>query len=365
MNSTLPDLPLPDGVSPRYLPDMNGLNLHVLTAGEPGQPCILLLHGFPELAFSWRKIMSVLAEQGYFVVAPDQRGYGRTTGWDDTFEINLAPFSFGNLVTDVVALLKALEVDRVHLLAGHDFGSPVAAYTALFRPDLLERLVLMSAPFGGAPGFAPPHNSMADALLALDPPRKHYQWYFATGSANKDMMACDQGTRAFLEAYYYMKSADWADNHPHPLAGWKAEALAAMPHYYVMPADQTMPEVVATHRPESGLGWLPNEDLSVYSDEYSRTGFQGGLNWYRTSTNPDFQHQLAVLHGKQINLPTWYIAGAADWGIYQTPGALDRMQSQVCSDFRGKHLLPGAGHWVQQEQPKAVAELLLEAARSA
>src|SRR6185295_19795280 len=99
----------------------------------PGRPCVVLLHGFPELAYSWRKGMPALAAAGYYVVAPDQRGYGLTTGWDGRYDGDFASFRMPNLVQDVVALLSRLPIRQAHL-AGHDFGSPVAAYCALTRP---------------------------------------------------------------------------------------------------------------------------------------------------------------------------------------------------------------------------------------
>src|SRR5690349_6305999 len=129
------------------------MRLHVLEAGfaEQGRPCLLLLHGFPELAYSWRKVMLPLAAAGYHVVAPDQRGYGRTTGWHAAYDGNLDPFRMPNLVEDALALLRALGHAEVAAVIGHDFGSPVAAYCALLRPDVFRRAALMSAPFPGPP----------------------------------------------------------------------------------------------------------------------------------------------------------------------------------------------------------------------
>src|SRR4029078_4243497 len=123
----LPDVPLPAGIRSRYVDGINGLRMHVLEAGfEPkGRPCILLLHGFPELAFSWRKVMPALAEAGYHVIAPDQRGYGRTTGGDGNYEGDLASFRFPNLARDALGLVSAFGYRSVDAVIGHDFGSPV------------------------------------------------------------------------------------------------------------------------------------------------------------------------------------------------------------------------------------------------
>ncbi|MEE8501703.1 MAG: alpha/beta fold hydrolase, partial [Kiloniellales bacterium] len=144
---------LPAGMRSRFVPGVNGLRMHILEAGfEPlGRPCVLLLHGFPELAYSWRKIMVPLAAAGFHVVAPDQRGYGRTTGWDPDYDGDLASFHILNLVRDVLALVSALGYRSVAGVVGHDFGSPVAAYCALIRPDVFGSVALMSAPFDGPP----------------------------------------------------------------------------------------------------------------------------------------------------------------------------------------------------------------------
>src|ERR1700742_3063354 len=129
----LPGLPLPAGIRSRVLDDINGLNMHVLEAGyeDTGRPMLLLLHGFPELAYSWRKIMLPLAAAGYHVVAPDQRGYCRTTGWGADYDGDLEPFRMTNLAADAMALVSALGRKSVAAVIGHDFGSPVAGWCAL------------------------------------------------------------------------------------------------------------------------------------------------------------------------------------------------------------------------------------------
>src|ERR1043166_5884024 len=153
MNS-LPDIPLPPGIRSRYVEDINGLRMHVLEAAfeTPGRPCILLLHGFPELAYSWRKVMPALAAAGFHVVAPDQRGYGRTTGWDADYDGDLASFRLLNLVRDTLMLVAALGY-RAVAVVGHDFGASVAAGCALIRPDVFRSVTLMIAPFAGAPAW--------------------------------------------------------------------------------------------------------------------------------------------------------------------------------------------------------------------
>ena len=144
---------LPTGIRARFVPDINGLTFHVLEAGfeHPGRPLLLLLHGFPELAYSWRKVMLPLAAAGYHVVAPDQRGYGRTTGWDADYDGDLGAFRIFNVVRDALGLVAALGHRTVAAVVGHDFGSPVAAWCALLRPDMFRSVAMMSAPFAGPP----------------------------------------------------------------------------------------------------------------------------------------------------------------------------------------------------------------------
>ena len=369
---------LPDGVHSRFVDGVNGLRMHVLEAGQqkPGQPLLLLLHGFPELAYSWRKVMVPLAEFGYHVVAPDQRGYGRTTGWSPTYDQDLRPYSMLNLARDAVALTFALGYRRAAAVIGHDFGSPVASWCALTRPDVYQRCAILSAPFAGpprlpfgtaAPGSqrAEPGNTTGDVeadLGRLPRPRKHYQRYYTTRPANDDMWRAPEGVGTFLRAYFHYKSADWEGNKPHPLANFSADELAKMPTYYVMDRDQTMAETVRPFAPSAteivGNRWLPDAEIAVYAEEYERTGFQGALNWYRAILDPHVVADLALFSGKVIDVPSMFIAGQSDWGTYQTPGALEIMRERAFTHMTGVHLVPGAGHWVQQEQPESVVEHL-------
>jgi pimeloyl-ACP methyl ester carboxylesterase len=345
--------------------------MHILEAGfdSRDRPCVLLLHGFPELAFSWRRVMVPLADAGFHVVAPDQRGYGRTTGWDPRYDGDLPSFRILNIVRDALALLSALDRESVRAVVGHDFGSPVAAYCALTRPDVFRSVALMSAPFDGPPNppAAPTEQTtpdIHDALASLARPRKHYQWYYGTRAADTDMRNCAQGVAAFLRAYYHVKSADWPGNDPVPLRAWTAEELAKLPTYYVMDRDLGMAETVSPHMPSdeeiSRCRWLPDAELDVYAGEFSRTGFQGGLQWYRCMTGEAQRAELGLFAGQTIDVPACFIAGEKDWGIHQKPGAFERMQTEACAQMVHCGLVPDAGHWVQQEQPDAVVRLLLE-----
>ena len=187
----LSPLPLPPGIRSRQVPGVNGLEMHLLEAGDENRPALLLLHGFPELAYSWRKVMLPLAQAGYRVLAPDQRGYGRTTGWDGRYDGDLASFRLTNLVRDAVQLLIILKINSVESVIGHDFGSPVAAWCALLHPEIFRSVALMSAPFSLEPPATatPPPDPVHDELAALARPRKHYQWYYSTREANRDMLA--------------------------------------------------------------------------------------------------------------------------------------------------------------------------------
>jgi len=273
------------GIEGSIVDNGNGLKMHVLQAGhhEPNRPVILLLHGFPELAYSWRKVMLPLADAGYRVIAPDQRGYGRTSGSDNRFEADLTPFELPNLIRDQLGLMAALGIEQIHSVVGHDFGSPVAAYCALVRPDVFKRVVLMSAPFGGPPSFCSAHSEVPsvassidhDALKLLTPSRLHYQWYYSLPNANDDMQHCEQGVHEFLRAYYHVKSADWKENVPYPLGSWDAKTMAKLPTYYMMNAREDMAKTVARFMPTKAVidacDWLPDDELAVYAEEY---GFQ-------------------------------------------------------------------------------------------
>jgi pimeloyl-ACP methyl ester carboxylesterase len=373
--TSLPDIPLPPGIRSRFVENVNGLRMHVLEAGFEtlGRRCVLLLHGFPELAFSWRKMMPALAEAGYHVIAPDQRGYGRTTGWDASFDGDLHAFRLTNLVRDALGLVSAFGYASVDAVIGHDFGSPVAAWCALVRPDVFRSVVMMSAPFGGPPALpfntadAPakpaPDDPVHRELAALPRPRKHYQWYYSTREANGDMTGAPQGVHDFLRAYYHHKSADWKANQPYPLQSWSAAELAKLPTYYVMDLAKTMPETVAEEMPDAAAiaanRWLPDRELAFYSAEYGRTGFQGGLQWYRCGTSGAFNAELQTWSGKTIDVPSCFISGKQDWGTYQRPGVFEAMPKRACTNMIGCHLVDGAGHWVQQEQPERVSDLLL------
>ena len=377
---------IPIGIRSRMVAGVNGITMHALEAGFEGggRPAVLLVHGFPELAYSWRHVMLPLAQAGYHVIAPDQRGYGRSGGADVTFDQDLAPFSTLNRVRDMMALINALGHRHVAMVAGHDFGSPVAGWCALTRPDVFRSVVMMSAPFGGPPslplGTASPFSreslelrrdrpaqtavvaSADDELARLSPPRKHYQTYYTTRQANENMWHARQGVHDFLRAYYHMKSADWPANQPFPLASNAASEQAKLPRYYVMDLDKGMAEQVASEMPAASqianCKWLTDEELKVYSSEYGRNGFQGGLQSYRVGRVPRLSAETRLFAGRTIDVPSLFLSGRNDWGVYQRAGSLDAMK-RACTKFDGVELIDGAGHWVQQEQAAKVGNCLL------
>jgi pimeloyl-ACP methyl ester carboxylesterase len=234
---------------------------------------------------------------------------------------------------------------------------------------------MMSAPFAGtarlafntanapAPAAAPAYDMDAE-LARLTPPRKHYQTYYTTRDANPNMSRPPQGVHAFLRAYYHAKSADWPHNAPFPLAANTAEEFAKLPRYYVMDKDKGMAEQVATDMPSpaqiAACRWLPDADLAVYAGEYGRTGFQGGLQSYRVGRVARLAAELTLFARRTIDVPAAFVSGKSDWGVFQRAGSFEAMQKTACTKFTGAHLVDGAGHWVQQEQPEKTAGLILQ-----
>jgi pimeloyl-ACP methyl ester carboxylesterase len=368
---------LPSGIRSRFVDRVNGLRVHVLEAGFGGgnRPCVLLLHGFPELAYSWRNVMVPLAEAGFHVLAPDLRGYGRTTGWDDDYDTNLSEFGLLNYVRDAVALVFSFGHRSVAAVVGHDFGSVVAPWCPLVRPDVFRTAVLMSAPFAGPPALpfatagatpktaTPAAESLDDGLAKLNPPRKQYRRYYSSREANRQMTNPPQGLHAFLRAYYHVKSADWSANRPFRLTSSTASEFAKLPTYYVMDLEATMPDTVAPAMPSAAeiaaCRWLTERELDVYAGEYGRTGFQGGLDGYRVRLTDAHTRELQLFAGRTIDVPAVFVGGKSDWGVYQTPGALENMQQTAFTRMEPVTLVDGAGHWVQQEQAAEATRILV------
>lgn len=364
----LPSGFLPDGVRSRYIRDVNGLTVHVIESGheQDGRPLVLLLHGFPELAYSWRHQMLPLARAGYHVVAPDLRGFGRTTGWDASYDCDLSEYGYLNKVRDALELVWALGHEKVAAVVGHDLGAPIAAHCALIRPDVFNAAVLMSSPFPGVSGadFMARMERLSADLAALPRPRKYYIVWNMLREAAADYENPPQGMKEFFRAYFHCKSADWPGNHPVPLKAQSAQEMAQIPTYYVMDLDKGMAETMLEYADSAratACDWLSEEELDLFASEYERSGFQGALSAaYRPRQEIRNLIESKTFARMRIEVPSCFVSGASDWGLYQTYGAIDAMPRTGCSRLLGSHVVPGAGHWVQQEQPEAVNGILLD-----
>ena len=223
--------------------------------------------------------MPSIASQGYCCVAMDQRGYGRTTGWDQKpfHEVDLNEYTITNLVRDLVCLVYGLGYTSVHTIIGHDFGGVSSAATALMRPDIFKSTIQMSHPYHAPPtpssGRNPPKPKIdiQAELAKLDPPRKHYKWYNSTPTAASHWGNPEQGLETYLRGYFHLKSATWSHNNPNPLTEWSAAALEEMPEYYIMRQSDSFPETVARNMSGEDIHatehWLSPEALGVYVSE--------------------------------------------------------------------------------------------------
>ena len=350
----------------------------------------MLLHGFPELAYSWRKVMLPLAAAGYHVIAPDQRGYGRTTGWDDSYDADPDPFRILNMTRDAIGLVYALGHRSVAMVVGHDAGAPVASWAALIRPDIFRSIThhelairrrarrCPSTPPTARPLPRPAiTDDELDAELAkLNPPRKYYQNYQRTRGANDDMLHAPQGLHAFFRAYYFYKSADYKGNNPHPLKARTAEEMAQIPTYYVMEKDKGMAATVAPFMPSAdqiaSCKWLTEAEVEVYATEYGRTGFTGALQGYRVRRGSD-PKSIAEMHtfsGRTIDVPSQYIGGKERLGRLSNAGcgrqdAEERMHAhgRIPSARRRRTLGPagaaGTGERIAGSVPSRSREVLV------
>ena len=233
----------------------------------------------------------------------------------------------------------------------------------------------MSAPFGGPPSLplntanetsakpAPSGQSIFDELAALPQPRKHYQRYYSTREANDNMWRAASGVHNFLRAYYHMKSGDWKQNIPFPLKARTASEWAKLPRYYVMDLDKGMAETVAPEMPSAAeiarCEWLTEDELTVYSEEYKRTGFQGGLQAYRVRWIRDTPRSYSYSQGAQLMSPHFSSVGKATGVCTRTLEHSRRCQDRRAPEWSDRISWTRAGHWVQQEQPEAVNQRLL------
>jgi len=305
--------------------DVGAVRMRVAELGEG--PLVLLCHGFPECWRSWRSQLSALATAGYRAVAPDMRGYGGT-------DVPPEPDAYTMLhhVADMAELARALGETQAAIV-GHDWGAPVAWNAALLRPDLFRAVVGMSVP------FTPP--SRIDLLTALEKQgvRTFYMQYFqAAGVAEAELKADVEAT---IRRLYFSASGDGP-----------GRTFAVIP----APGAGILTNTV---EPQRLPDWLSEEDIGYVAAEFKRTGFRGGLNWYRSIRRTS--ELLAPWRDCVIRQPSLFIAGARD-NVLRFPGMDARLQqlAHVLPGQRGIHILPGAGHWIQRERVAAVNALLIE-----
>jgi pimeloyl-ACP methyl ester carboxylesterase len=307
---------------------LNGIEMHVAEAGEG--PLVLLCHGWPELWYSWRHQLKALAEAGFRVVAPDMRGFGRTTAPAD-----VAAYTIFHHVGDMVALVAALGEKRA-VIVGHDWGAPVAWHAAQMRPDIFTAVAGLSVPFRRR-GRAMPLDMLRKAG------KSDYYWIYFQEQAAEDEFARD--ARFTLRRILTIGSGDTPREHKMSMYVDRASGfLGASRQDYPLPA------------------WLSDADLDMFAAEYQRAGFRGGLNWYR---NIDRNWELtAPWQDAVITQPALFIAGARDAVITGSMGqrALDELEN-IVPNLKRKILIEGAGHWIQQERPDDVNAALISFAR--
>jgi pimeloyl-ACP methyl ester carboxylesterase len=312
--------------------DTNGIRMHIAECGAG--PLVVLCHGFPESWYSWRHQLSALAEAGFRVIAPDMRGYGQT---DQPEAID--QYTLLHLAGDMVGLLDALgAADAV--IMGHDWGAPVAWSSALLRPDRFRGVVGLSVPFWQRLPIRP------TSLMSQNEEAVFYQLYFQSpGVAEAEL---ERDVRRTVRNLLYSGSGDT----PHsPDAG--------KPGYEVGMVPRNGGFLDGMMNPQTLPAWLTEADVDFYVAEFTRTGFRGGLNWYR---NIDRSWELfAPFAGKQISVPGLYIAGDRDLvvgfrGIEMILANLPR----AVPNLRGTLFLKGCGHWTQQERPAEVNAAVLD-----
>ena len=298
---------------------MNGVELHVVEEGT-GTP-VILAHGFPELAYSWRHQIPFLADAGYRVLAPDQRGYGRSTRPEA-----ISDYDIHHLTDDLIGLLDDIGEEKA-VFVGHDWGSMVVWQLSVLHPERVAGVCGMSVPFiprGPVSPVTAMRNVFGDSFF--------YILYFQEpGVADANL------------------GADPAKTMRGMLAGLSPNAM--------MPEGITDESGFAERLPqvETLPDWLSQAELDHYVAEFTRTGFTGGINWYRNfDRNWETTPQLEGVH---VTVPSLFVGGALDPVLVMSPPSI---QDGWLDDHRGTVIIEGAGHWVQQEKPDEVNAALLE-----
>jgi pimeloyl-ACP methyl ester carboxylesterase len=305
---------------------VNGVDLRVTQAGDPAGPCVILSHGFPESAYSWRHQIPVLAEAGYHVIAPDQRGYGFSSSPKD-----VDAYGITHLTGDLVALLDVTGHDTATFV-GHDWGAMVVWEAARLHPTRVNAVVGVSVPFTAWP--APP----TDIMKAMWGDRFFYILYFQpVGPAERELEA---------DIRHTMHSILW---------GASGEMYKGVPTEFP-PMEGTGFLDMFTDVPEHLPTWLTENDLGYYVEQFTNSGFFGPVSWYR---NLDANYAvLKDISPDTVTMPSFFIGGEKDGVIAGRPEYVDSM-NDLLPNYRGKVMIPGAGHWTQQEAPQAFNEALL------
>ncbi|ASL47640.1 Soluble epoxide hydrolase [Burkholderia sp. AD24] len=300
--------------------------LRMRVASQGSGPLVLLCHGFPESWSAWRHQLAALAAAGFRAVAPDMRGYGSTDAPPEP-----DAYTMLHLVGDMVELVNVLG-EREAVIVGHDWGAPVAWHAAMLRPDLFRAVAGMSVP------FYPPARD--DLLTALERQgvRTFYMQYFQTPGVAEAEFEADP--EAAIRRVTFSMSGDGPDR---IVAGILAPGAGFL--------DSTVD-------PETLPAWLDREEIAYVAGEFARTGFRGGLNWYRAIRRTS--ELMAPWRGCVIRQPSLFVAGAKD-DVLKFPGAQARIDhlASVLPGLRGCHILDGAGHWIQRERAAQVSELLV------
>jgi len=321
--------PIVNGPTHRFI-ETNGIRMHVAELGEG--PLVLLCHGFPELWYSWRYQLEALAAAGFHAVAPDMRGYGQTDRPEAIDQYTLL-----HLVGDMVGLLDALNQETA-VIAGHDWGAPVAWHAALLRPDRFRAVIGLSVAFIPR-GQAHPSRTYPETEDAV-----FYQSYFqAPGVAEADF---EHDVRLSVRSIFYGASGNA------PQAPINAEG-----HVFMVPRKGGIRAIQVN--PASLPPWLTEADVDVYVDNFKRTGYRGGLNWYR---NIDRNWELvAPFSGLKISVPAILIAGDRDLvlGFSGMNQVISNLRNDV-PKLQKTLILSGCGHWTQQERPQEVNEAIID-----
>ncbi|MCU4183649.1 alpha/beta hydrolase [Acidiferrimicrobium sp. IK] len=304
----------------------NGIRIHLVEEGAG--PAVLLVHGFPESWYSWRHQLPALAAAGYRAIAIDVRGYGRSST-----PAAVDAYRMTQHVGDNVAVLDALGVDTA-VVVGHDWGSPIAANTALLRPDRFPAVALLSVP------YAPRGDGLPTAsFTSMGGDEEFYIMYFQQpGRAEAEI---EPDIRSWLLGFYVAAS------------GEAVRAPDGGTITTVRPGGQLKDRFVY---PEVMPSWLSDADLDVYTAEFEYSGFAGALNRYR-NVDRDWE-DLSAWYRAPITQPSLFIGGELDGPTRWGQRAIDRYP-QTLPGLRGSHVLAGCGHWVQQERPAEVNELLV------